>query len=391
MRIIISRKITIGINASNIHSGGGVTHLTEMLAALDPAAFSIERVIVWGYRYILEKCPQRPWLEKVFCPELEGRFYRRYNWQRYKLEKRARDCHILFNPGGFYDGGFRPVVTMAQNLLPFMPAERRRYGLSFMFFRLVLLKYMQQRTFIKSNGVIFPSRAAKQAVIADRAFSFPARIIPHGMAQDFYIQPRPDRIVTPKRPFRFLYVSIIDVYKHQWHVAEAVTKLRQKGLPVVLDMVGPAYTAAKIRLDAAMLKMDPDGEFLFYHGAVAHDKLYRWYRRADGFVYASSCETFGLTLLEAMASGLPVACSDRTAMPEVLGDAGLYFDPEDPDSIAPALEVLVTHPALRKQKAQEAFERAKTFSWEKCARETFGFIVNVLEQEKRSPKGAGKA
>ncbi|MBN1999231.1 glycosyltransferase family 4 protein [candidate division KSB1 bacterium] len=383
------KKITIGINASNIRSGGGVTHLTEILAALEPKDFSIKRVIVWGYRYLLDKCPQRPWLDKVFCEELEGPFWRRYGWQKYRLEKLARDCDVLFVPGGVYSGKFRPYVTMAQNLLPFMPQERRRYGLSIMFLRLVLLKYLQKNTFRFAKRIIFPSKSAQQIILTGQDRDTHSSIVHHGMAQNFYSLPRPNRVVTQERPFRFLYVSIIDVYKHQWHVAEAVAKLRQKGLPVVLDLVGPVNDRAKIRLDAALFHLDPDSKFLFHHGAVPHEKLYRWYQRADGFVYASSCESFGLTLLEAMAAGLPVACSDRTAMPEILGDAGLYFDPEDPESIARVLEELVTNAKLRAQKAKQAFERAKTFSWEKCARETFKFIVKVLDQEMISSK-AGK-
>jgi len=64
-------------------------------------------------------------------------------------------------------------------------------------------------------------------------------------------------------------------------------------------------------------------------------------------------------------------------MPEVLGDAGLYFDPERPATIADALERLAWDPRLREQLAARAYERAARFSWDRCARETFAFLAEV--------------
>ncbi len=88
-------------------------------------------------------------------------------------------------------------------------------------------------------------------------------------------------------------------------------------------------------------------------------------------------------LLEGMAAGLPIACSDRGPMPEVLGDAGVYFNPEDPASIAKAIRHLIESPELREQKAQAAFQRAQQYSWARCAEETFGFLVCVLDEHAR--------
>ncbi len=82
-------------------------------------------------------------------------------------------------------------------------------------------------------------------------------------------------------------------------------------------------------------------------------------------------------LLEGMASGLPIACSDRGPMPEVLGDAGVYFDPEDVGSIRRAIQQLIVSPELRSEKAQAAFERICGYSWRRCADETFGFLAEV--------------
>ena len=82
-------------------------------------------------------------------------------------------------------------------------------------------------------------------------------------------------------------------------------------------------------------------------------------------------------LLEAMASGLPIACSNRGPMPEVLGEAGVYFDPENAGSIASAILELIRSRDLRQRLAAAAFERARHYSWARCASETFDFLARA--------------
>jgi glycosyltransferase involved in cell wall biosynthesis len=98
---------------------------------------------------------------------------------------------------------------------------------------------------------------------------------------------------------------------------------------------------------------------------------------ADIFVFASSCENMPVTLVEAMAVGLPIACSNRGPMPEVLGDGGVYFDPEDPAGIVGAVQTLIDDPALRAHCARRAHQLAQQYSWRRCAHETFGFLAEM--------------
>jgi len=107
---------------------------------------------------------------------------------------------------------------------------------------------------------------------------------------------------------------------------------------------------------------------------------------ADLFIFASSCENMPNTLVEAMAAGLPIACSDRGPMPEVLKDGGVYFDPENPDSIANAIENLLVHPEKCQQLAARARELASQYSWRRCAEETFSFIVRTALQARDAVK-----
>jgi glycosyltransferase involved in cell wall biosynthesis len=93
-------------------------------------------------------------------------------------------------------------------------------------------------------------------------------------------------------------------------------------------------------------------------------------------------------LIESMAAGLPIACSERGPMPEVLGDAGIYFDPEQPASIADAVRRLALDPGLRAEKAAAASKAASQFSWSRCADETFDFLASVAAQQVASKRPA---
>ena len=94
-----------------------------------------------------------------------------------------------------------------------------------------------------------------------------------------------------------------------------------------------------------------------------------------------------VTLLEAMAAGLPIACSSRGPMPEVLEDGGVYFDSEDPDSIAAAIEDLITDPRKRTRLAARAKELSHQYSCPRCARETFSFIAQIaIRSQETNPQ-----
>ena len=82
-----------------------------------------------------------------------------------------------------------------------------------------------------------------------------------------------------------------------------------------------------------------------------------------------------------MAAGLPTACSECSAMPEILSNTGLYFDIHDTNSIVEVLYRLIKSPELRTKKAKVAHKIAKNYSWDKCANDTFGFFANIVKKE----------
>lgn len=102
------------------------------------------------------------------------------------------------------------------------------------------------------------------------------------------------------------------------------------------------------------------------------------YRRAALFVYPSCYEGFGFPPLEAMSFDCPVACSDASAIPEIVGDAAELFDPNSPDAIGAAIERVLSGDGLREALVMRGRERLKMFSWERCARETLDVYRRLL-------------
>ena len=112
-------------------------------------------------------------------------------------------------------------------------------------------------------------------------------------------------------------------------------------------------------------------------GNIDHDRLSEVLRDADVFVFASSCENMPNTLIEGMAAGLPIACSDRGPMPEILQDGGVYFPPDDVESIESAIRQILDGPELAARMSKKARELAGQYSWARCAEETWAYCSAI--------------
>lgn len=374
----------IGIDASNIRSGGGLTHLIELLRSATPISQEIRTIILWSGEKTLHHIDKISWLEKSHQPLLDGNLFQRFFWQRWTLPKllAQSNCDLLFLPGGSSFCNFSPMVAMSQNLLPFEWDEICRFGFSILGLKLCLLHYIQKNTFQRADGMIFLSQYAKDCISrASIDMTENCSIIAHGVDARFSNYLRKHQQIeaySEASPFNILYVSKINAYKHQWNVVQAVATLRTLGFPVCLHLIGTSYPPSLQRLQKMIDKVDKQRKFIFYRGSMPFEELHLSYQESDLFVFASSCENLPNILIEAMASGLPIACSNAGPMPEVLQDAGVYFDPEKPEEISAAVLKLLNDLDLRIQLARRATELARQYSWQRCANETFSFLAHTI-------------
>lgn len=128
----------------------------------------------------------------------------------------------------------------------------------------------------------------------------------------------------------------------------------------------------------ARIQASPARPRIHVTGYIDDAELARWYARASIFAFPSLDEGFGIPVIEAMAAGVPVITSNRSALTEVAGTAALLVDPERTDAIAEALRRLTDDPALRHDLAQRGHDRAALFSWKKAVRQTWDVYQELL-------------
>jgi len=179
------------------------------------------------------------------------------------------------------------------------------------------------------------------------------------------------------RPPFLLYTSRIE-HPGKNHVrlirAFAALKRRHK-IPHQLVLAGTDRERAdEVHREAVESGFADD---ILFTGFVATEDLPLFYQAADIFVFPSLYEGFGLPILEAMACGTPVACSNLSSMPEVAGDAAVQFDPADEASIASALWSIITQPDLHARLSACGLVRSNQFSWARTAAQTLKVIRSV--------------
>jgi glycosyltransferase involved in cell wall biosynthesis len=153
-------------------------------------------------------------------------------------------------------------------------------------------------------------------------------------------------------------------HKNLARLLDALAGLPPAERPVLVVPGYPTSYEADLRARAAAVGVEGD---VVWPAWVSGEDLEGLYALATCVVFPSLHEGFGLPVLEALQRGVPVACSDRSSLPEVAGDAALLFDPEDVGAIRTALERLLRHGALRADLARRGREQAARFSWERTA------------------------
>lgn len=375
-----NNKITIGIDASNVKVGGAKTYLIEILANLKISDHQIKKIIVWGSQKTLDFLPELPWLQKEPIKLIDNYRLFRFYWWLFKFNSQlSNSCDILFSVGGTFLGKFRPFVAMSRNMLVFDAKESSRYGFSYNRFKYFILKLAQSYTFLNSNGIIFISKYAEETIskmLKINKSKTQFKLIHHGVSKSFINKPKKQTILKDRK-IKILYVSTIDDYKHQWNLIESVSLLRND-FDIEIDFIGGVNSKnALLKFRNSLKKFDPDNNFVNYHGKLDHKSMIEFYKKSDLFIYLSTCENMPNILIEAMSTGIPIACSNYKPMPEFIKDGAVYFNPCDVGDIKVALEKMILDVQLRKKISKLSHKYALEYNWEKCSKETFEYIYDV--------------
>jgi glycosyltransferase involved in cell wall biosynthesis len=187
-----------------------------------------------------------------------------------------------------------------------------------------------------------------------------------------------------------LYVGGISPHKNLKVLIEAFHQLHQEAefADVKLVLVGD-YKNDSFHSDYPSLKhqieqLHLEGKAIFT-GFVADHELAYLYNAAALLVLPSLDEGFGLPVIEAMACGTPVICSDRGSLPEILGDAGRFFDPYQPQPLLNLIKEVLSDKSLQSEMRESGLTRSQHFTWEAAARKTAHIFTDLVDNRANRP------
>jgi len=272
-----------------------------------------------------------------------------------------------------------PTVLTCHDLIPLIYPEHFTSGQR-LIFRLAHILALKA-----ARKVIAVSHATKADLI--RYFSVdPQRIVVIPEAADARFQPQlPDRIAAVLRKYALPEKYVLSVGSNKphknlqrlieaWRISSCKLHVSSFKL-VIAGHWDERYPEAKRLTEELGLK-----DQVLFIGPVADPDLPALYSGAALFVFPSLYEGFGLPVVEAMACGTPVICSNVASLPEVAGDAALLVDSLDVNKLAAAMRTVLTDGELREGMHGKGLVQAKKFSWEQTARETVNVYTGVVNR-----------
>lgn len=243
-----------------------------------------------------------------------------------------------------------------------------------------------KKNLVRADGIITFSEYMYRDIRRRFPFLPPEkiRVIPHGL-DPLFLEPVCDAEVKAfaRRkllPSDFLlFVGTLEARKNVARLIQAfreISSLRPSLHLVLIGKRGREGEKIKGMVEDLGLK-----ERVHFKGYVDRSELKLFYHLARALVIPSLVEGFGFPVIEAMACSLPVLASRTSALPEVGGEAALYFDPENVKEIIQAIQAILDNPDLRFTLCQKGLRRAREFSWEKAAARTLDFYEKIVGQK----------
>jgi len=249
---------------------------------------------------------------------------------------------------------------------------------------LAMPQFMQAHKRLFARVLLAAVRRKADAVICNSRFTAdelmrvvgvpPSRIEVIHMGVDEGWSAVGERTRPQEKPY-FVFVGNVKAHKNVAGLVDAFRGIADK-VPHDLVIVGQkeGFITGDRKVEGAAAAL---GGRVKFTGLVDDALLKRYVACAEALVLPSFYEGFGFPPLEAMACGCPAIVSDRASLPEICGDAALYCNPDDPQDIAARMLEVATNEALRAALREKGLQRARQFTWDRCARETVALIERL--------------
>lgn len=364
----------IGVNALYLLPGGvGGTeiYLRSLLAALAELD-SKNRYIVFTNRETgRDLVPEAPNFE--WAPARVRAAFRPFRilWEQCVLpfRLRKRRVEVLFNPG-FTAPAFPPCpqVTVFHDL------QHKRHPEHFRWFDLPFWRLFLYLSARRSQRIIAFSEATRADLLAYYTVApSKIRVIPHGVdPRMLEIGRRRDGAELERY---ILCVSTLHPHKNLDRLVSAFRRFLSSAPDFRLVLVG----LRGFHAEALERRVEAEGvaSSVQITGWIERAKLYELFERAWAFVYPSTFEGFGMPVIEALAAGIPTACSNIEPLATISGEAALHFDPADEDAMVEALLRITQDEATRRRLSAAGPAQASKFSWKESARATLDTLLEA--------------
>jgi glycosyltransferase involved in cell wall biosynthesis len=295
----------------------------------------------------------------------------RLAWEQFVLpgQLRKHRIDVLLNPGFT-----APVVASCPMVTVFHDLQHKRHPEYFRWFDLPFWQAFLYASAHRSRLIIAVSHATRRDFLDHyKVDESRVRVVHHG------VDPRMFGIragFSPNGQRRYiLTVSTLHPHKNFRRLLMAYAEFAQARGDIDLVIAGMrGFDAAEI--DRSIIELGLQ-QRVKCTGWIRREELYRLFAGADAFVYPTTFEGFGMSLLEGMAAGLPVACSAIEPVRTLAGDAALLFDPQQTGEITSALSRIIEDDELRRTLGEAGPNRARDFNWEKCSRATLEVLVEA--------------
>jgi len=368
------------INAASAHMGGSVTHLKSILKWL-PEKLSAGRAVVYVPAATTGKLPARAGVEVRAYPYASTQGLQRLYFDQVEVPRLARQegIDVLFSATGFGTlWSPVPQVLLVRNMKYFDPqfqARYREFGRSF--FRVRLRRWHSLLSIQAADAVLFPTRAMQETVESHISLNGTAtHPLHYGYDAETFGAKESVESGTASALRQhagadgplLLNVSTYAIHKNLETLIEALPALQETYPDLTLvTTTSRQQTTDTAEYDALQQRARELGvaDSWTELGYVSHDDLPTLYQAADVYVFTSFTESFGHSMVEAMASGIPVVAAGTEVNREVCRDAGEYFGPFDADGCAETICKVLSSENRQAEMGRASVRRAEHFSWER--------------------------
>ena len=323
------------------------------------------KIILFVIRFPSSPLPLRLWAQNFIVPSLCHKF--------------DIDVHFSMNP--------EPIIKISGVKEVFKVVDLQYFDVpqEFGVWKTTYRKWMGRRKAKRAELMLANSLYTKAKIMEYlRVGPDRIRVVHEALDHEFFNTDRLDfkeldvfrKKYSITYPF-IIYVSSFRPYKNHVQLLQAFSKLKEKGLPYHLILIGNDIKGYRRKIENKSIEAGLT-HYIHFFDYIHHWDLRLFYAAADLAVYPSELETFGIPPLEAMACGVPVIVSDRTAVPEISGGGSLIVDPHDISLMTESMHQVLSNEKLRKELQEKGKTWCRQFTEERNIFETIRFMRDLV-------------